>query len=1600
MRPSAVLSALALSTSLVAAQNKQNTINFSTIEIFNDLKRCLKAVFIYDYGINNGPVQKQIGCETNDCICRADTLQDAISTAGLLAQSACSNSGDRLTATSILSQYCIDKGITAGAPAPTNNAGAPVTVFATTTVALTTVTATVTVSSASELYPIVGVRNRSTPVSAPSTPTPVTETRDVVSTISGSLTTIYSTITTIPGQTSIPQSSNNGSSGNSNIGAIAGGVVGGLVVLGAILGFFIWFMRRKRNNSYSATEQGAPPSYEKDLQLNQLGGMDMDTQYVASGPANRTEADPTINTVVPPNSRYISPNGLRMSIEYLRSDPTACLLLLPFLLPSRTRVFLRGLLRNNTLQNQSLSSRTVERQLWTVSKSSPYLGTASSDSGRRKRGSSIQQRREHGLKKLPQIFARQYSERGGWRSVRSSSNKKSDSKAKEQPADGFSMLENAVKARSHRTNIIKRKKQQDAVFHQMADDNDKYYAGREKMEEEIEQIRDNLEKFWNVRPGRYNRSEDNEDFFWLLEQKYPIGSPSTPQQLFDLPGVKAAFPPRQPPNGSTTKGDEPAGGQDEVKKSNIQPVPDGAPDEFQTKSGSVSFRMNSLDEFVVFAPPFSSQAEKEDYYALYLDKFLPPHLQGENTHPSPPVKSNSTPSLATDLVDSTYPSVFGSLGESSAPIHQREDNLESILQDLEVEWDARWTQTSFNRLLYTLEIAREDGVDVLNSLLLKRRQREVIWIAKKIVDTMPGIANLNLNVWRLVNAVGDQDNPKKPGIDNTLQDGMVMYTREELADIARRRRGVGVLLSSLTSMLLSGWRAEKAKADNTAFNAITMIDTPPILDLLDGPSSHSSLLVSPLGGILNEVPEGDEMQMTAQELFSTVAQLLAYLHVENHVPPIVYSEKHPRLHAKQAEIIQLMTAEIEAAYGRELGLNIPQPNRVEERVDWSLWIELVNCIAAERGLGVSATWLLLQHRDEISWEGASPRGPSNDVKNPDLTQMSFEIPPEISTTKKLVLPSYLIPQATSTCLHNAALDAWPPETPGRMIRLLTKVAENTGPFDVTFARALLDHPEVNIFASYAEDILKIPIDGKWTLDIHYQILMGACIRRDLSRTIKAWADIENCMHGSSPILELQVDSNTELPAVEFAPYGTFAHPLYVIIAMISHCRSRRKFGLLRYILKTAVQEEHIRNNGSLLNLMFQHAGDTKDFAFAKYCLGFLAPPLAHRTITSVLNMHLSLGQQKEAQAILDFMKRSGIEPDHVDLGIVARNTFKQSHEEGYALMDRAVSRADEYKKKVLATVTTEKPFRDGVFLPVKHKLSDPIGSAAWFATLVAAVRGNNKEKASEALKALGIDFADPRAASKMGVRVFNTLLTGVCRREGSVQGMRMFKLYCLPNKQLLKMMDESIKSHRSGDRRIDDEQDQVGSRVGPGIMENRGPQWDSNNPNVEEKKKELEGVVVPDIITIRIIVHQALREKRDYYTTKKILENLPMSDSDRAWMRNDAYFETNWSHVINWAKGVWSLMQYGRHEWQDMMQAKILGKRSQVHDGGLRERELLEMLAKQAAENESMKTTNTGIVDESEGKNSEDDNDDDLLRDYDLPPELTMDDWEKPKRSR
>ncbi|KAK6531715.1 hypothetical protein TWF694_002891 [Orbilia ellipsospora] len=996
-------------------------------------------------------------------------------------------------------------------------------------------------------------------------------------------------------------------------------------------------------------------------------------------------------------------------------------------------------------------------------------------------------------------------------------------------------------------------------------------------------------------------AKDFKEFWELLQEKHPNAS------HFDAPEYKADQTLGEPIQAKVSLLDPP------LRETSIEVT--------DMKSPVVNFRVTPLDEYIVFAPEFSTEAEKEEYYALYAEKFLPPHLQELNTHPTPPIKSSSSTGTGTDqFMDMPYPSVFGSLLADQDVDYAAKD---AVLCDLEVEWEARWTPVSYSKLLYALEIAREDGIDVLNSLLLKRRQREVVWIAKRIVDKRPDIVDPDLKVWRMVNAVGDQDNQKHPSMSNTLQDGMIGYTKPEREDIARRRRGVGVLLSSLTSMLISGWKAEKKYAVRSVFNILTDIDTPPMLDMSDAFEPPSPLIGDAVSHVLGSpgYESENEMDMTSKEIFSTVLQLLAYLHVENHVPPIVYSEKHPKLQAMQSEIARLMTEEVEADYfDKLLGMEM---RKSDKKIDWGLWLELVNSIAAERGLGVSATWLLLRGEKDLSWEKDAIEPQDINIEESTQPHEPYASSESQTPERKLILPSYLIRQSTSVCLHNAAFDAWPPDTPGRMLRLLKKAGDITGPYDQTFARELIDHPEVNVFASYGDIIPEIPVKGRWGLDIYYAILEGACQRNDVTGIMNAWASIEYQLTSQSGIANAQYKFQPELPPVQFAPETAYKHPIYIVIASLTVLRQGSRWDLFRYLIRTVITEQHLRSNSGLLNIMLTHAGDLMDFDLAKYLLTLLAPPLTIYTITSVLNMHLALNQQREAQAILDFMKRSDIQPDHVTLGIVTRHTFKKNPTEGFGLMRRAAARADAHNKRILEEKILTKPFREGVNLPIEHTTSDPIGPNAWFETLIIAIRENNVAKASEALQRLGLDLGDPKAASKMGSRAFTILLNGVVKREGSVQGMRMFKMYCLPPKKLLKLMDESVKSHRSGDRRIDP----MAHRNKVGMLTGNAPRYGTPPGEMGDLKREYDGVVIPTLPTITTVVHQALKEKRDYFVTKQILGRLPMRPQAEKWMKYNAYFETSWQDVLEWGKQQWKLMGLGDEDWNTLVGTRLMGKR-------------------------------------------------------------------------
>ncbi|KAF3923096.1 hypothetical protein ABW20_dc0106398 [Dactylellina cionopaga] len=1355
-----------------------------------------------------------------------------------------------------------------------------------------------------------------------------------------------------------------------------------------------------------------------DLRPNRLNTFI--TKTTASSTTNSTTSSSTTtasNSVVEPISllktsqirRPIRSNGPRMSIKSPRTDPSACFLLLPFLLPVRTRIFLRQLLKKDAVQVRFRPSETVARYIHTrpigtTSSCARRLGTGVGCNSRVKVGST--------LPYIPRITARYFSDDGSADKSRRVYRSFTGGKGRLPNQDAFSMLEQNVRSQKLGDRERRRLRKEREYFDRVVAEDTEFGNIRSREWEREDRLARSLEKAGHRELGveelagedLYRKPpakppKDLDEFWELLEEKHPTGSRSVPLKVLDLPKIQSvtAF---RPPSRRRARYEKRV---PEQRGDNPSSQPNGSlSDDLEANRTAISFRAASLDEYVVFAPDFTTEEEKDYYYSLYTEKFLPPHLQQENTHPTPPIKSKApASSLTSDIVDAPYPSVFGALVTDPAAGEKPTNNpsFNEMMRGLEIEWESRWTKQSYSKLLYTLEIAREDGIDVLNSLLLRRREREVIWIARRIIDKQPDIRGTNLNVWRCVNAVSDLEFPKKPSMAKTLQDAMVDYKKKEDEDIARRRRGVGILLSSLTSMLLSAWRAEQI-GSKTIFSMLTMIDAPSIIDTKEEDLDSQSLFDAGLSHMLDRPAEDQEdaERMTAKEIFSTVAQLLAYLHLENHVPPIVYSEKHPRLNFNKQEIVRIISTEVEAAYGRELGVDVP----TDKKIDWSLWLELVNCIAAERGLGVSATWLLLHGENDISWEKDSVD--SGSANTNDFTQDN-EMDSSLDRKthgKKIVLPSYLIPQAASTCLHNSAFDAWPPETPGRMLRLLKNVAHTTGPYDMTFARELLDHPEVNIFASYAEDIPKIPVKGAWQLDVYYQILVGTCLRKDLARTIRVWAEIEKIALGESEILDVDIRYRNELPPVVFAPEDSFEHPFHVVMAVLRQFRERRRWDLFRYYVKSVVREEHLQRNAGLMNMMLGHAGDVKDHALAQYLLSVLTPPLTHRTITSVLNMHLLFDQQREAQAILDFMKRSGIQPDHVDLGIVARNTFKQSHNEGYALMERAVVRAGDFKKNKLKDQDMTKVFREGVTLKIAQTEVDPIGPNAWFSTLVASIRGNNREKASEALKNLGVDLGDYQAASKMGVRIFNALLSGVCKREGSVQGMRMYKLYCLPNKRLLKMLDESIKSHRSGDRRID-----MGERSGPGrdsagVKTRRGEEYIVNRGRKDEaKRRELDGVVVPNSITLRTIIHQALKEKRDFFGTKQILGKLPMSEGQTVWMKHNAYFDTGWQEVLDWAREIWNIMDYGLDEWGNLMSLKVKGRRVPKWSQVDQDMELSKLQGQDLGNGDEQTNVEDGgedVESESDDEDAEGDEEFDekgLLESYGLPPGLRPDDDKK-----
>lgn len=125
-----------------------DTIDFTTMPSWKDLRYCLQCQFNSQSGCWYPMITGESGCGTNACICRADIMGKMIPEVSSAAQKACSDLDDASMAVSLYTAYCSTKGYTQIVKPTILQTTGAFTVTVTATTGAATVTATVHTSEA------------------------------------------------------------------------------------------------------------------------------------------------------------------------------------------------------------------------------------------------------------------------------------------------------------------------------------------------------------------------------------------------------------------------------------------------------------------------------------------------------------------------------------------------------------------------------------------------------------------------------------------------------------------------------------------------------------------------------------------------------------------------------------------------------------------------------------------------------------------------------------------------------------------------------------------------------------------------------------------------------------------------------------------------------------------------------------------------------------------------------------------------------------------------------------------------------------------------------------------------------------------------------------------------------------------------------------------------------------------------------------------------------------------------------------------------------------------------------------------------------------
>ncbi|KAI0509192.1 hypothetical protein F5B22DRAFT_649241 [Xylaria bambusicola] len=127
-----ILAQLILALCTASAQIiSDDSIVYTTLAGWRDMRACAQCPFRGNAHDCHGElVDVVVGCQTNACLCRPSTLEQAVDSIDEQVLSLCSNYEDQRTATDFLLRYCSDHGYTSVATASVSPTGACLTAAA------------------------------------------------------------------------------------------------------------------------------------------------------------------------------------------------------------------------------------------------------------------------------------------------------------------------------------------------------------------------------------------------------------------------------------------------------------------------------------------------------------------------------------------------------------------------------------------------------------------------------------------------------------------------------------------------------------------------------------------------------------------------------------------------------------------------------------------------------------------------------------------------------------------------------------------------------------------------------------------------------------------------------------------------------------------------------------------------------------------------------------------------------------------------------------------------------------------------------------------------------------------------------------------------------------------------------------------------------------------------------------------------------------------------------------------------------------------------------------------------------------------------------